>query len=50
MPIWMELIFLLLGVYTLGLGIGWLIWGRGEIPAPIEIESDDAESSESDEL
>lgn len=28
MPIWLELMVLLLITYALGLGIGWAIWGR----------------------
>lgn len=36
MPIWFELVLLMLFTYALGLGIGWLLWGRG--PAvPTEI-------------
>jgi len=29
MPIWIELVVLMLVAYALGLGIGWAIWGRG---------------------
>lgn len=29
MPIWLELLVLLLIAYAIGLGIGWLLWGRG---------------------
>lgn len=35
MPIWFELITLLLFTYMVGLGIGWLLWGR----APIDIDA-----------
>ena len=28
MPIWFELLVLLLVTYVIGLGIGWLCWGR----------------------
>ena len=28
MPIWLELMVLLLVTYVLGMGIGWAIWGR----------------------
>jgi hypothetical protein len=28
MPIWVELLVLLLVTYGLGLGIGWAVWGR----------------------
>lgn len=28
MPIWLELLVLLLVVYAIGIGIGWVIWGR----------------------
>ena len=28
MPIWMELLVLLLVAYAIGLGIGWALWGR----------------------
>lgn len=28
MPIWLELLVLLLIAYAMGLGIGWLLWGR----------------------
>lgn len=28
MPIWLELLVLLMLAYTVGLGIGWLLWGR----------------------
>ncbi|MGB3739829.1 MAG: hypothetical protein WA948_10825 [Pontixanthobacter sp.] len=29
MPIWFELIFLLLITYAIGLAVGWLLWGSG---------------------
>jgi hypothetical protein len=29
MPIWFELMILLLITYGVGIGIGWLLWGRG---------------------
>ena len=29
MPIWIELLVLMLVAYVAGLGIGWAIWGRG---------------------
>lgn len=28
MPIWMEVLVLMLLAYAVGLGIGWAIWGR----------------------
>lgn len=28
MPIWLELMVLLLVVYAIGVGIGWAVWGR----------------------
>ena len=28
MPIWMELLVLLLVAYAAGLAIGWVLWGR----------------------
>ena len=28
MPIWLELMVLMLIVYTAGIAIGWAIWGR----------------------
>ena len=30
MPIWMELVVLMLVAYGAGLAIGWAIWGRRE--------------------
>ena len=33
MPIWIELIILLLLTYAIGLAIGWLVWGRAPLPA-----------------
>ncbi len=32
MPIWLELLVLLLVTYLVGIGLGWAIWGR--TPAP----------------
>lgn len=28
MPIWMELLVLMLVAYVTGIAIGWIIWGR----------------------
>jgi hypothetical protein len=28
MPIWLEVLILSMIAYILGLGIGWLVWGR----------------------
>ena len=28
MPIWLELLVLLLLTYTLGMGVGWAIWAK----------------------
>jgi hypothetical protein len=28
MPIWLELLVLLLVAYAIGIGIGWAMWGR----------------------
>ena len=30
MPLWLEILVLMLLTYLLGFGIGWLIWNRGE--------------------
>ena len=30
MPIWMELLVLLIIAYVVGLALGWLLWGRAE--------------------
>jgi len=30
MPIWFELLVLLLVTFAAGLGIGWAIWGGGQ--------------------
>ena len=38
MPIWVELIILSLFTYAIGLGIGWLLWGR----APLADDADEA--------
>jgi len=43
MPIWTELVILLLITYAIGLGIGWLLWGR----SPVTLH--DIPSSESSE-
>ena len=29
MPIWLELLVLLMIAYAAGMAIGWAIWGRG---------------------
>lgn len=29
MPIWLELLMLMLVAYAAGLAIGWALWGRG---------------------
>jgi hypothetical protein len=31
MPIWLELLVLMLLAYTAGLAIGWAIWGNGSV-------------------
>lgn len=28
MPIWLEVLVLMLFAYAIGLGLGWAIWGR----------------------
>ncbi|GAA5053022.1 hypothetical protein GCM10023208_14520 [Erythrobacter westpacificensis] len=28
MPIWMEVLVLMLFAYAIGLGLGWAVWGR----------------------
>lgn len=28
MPIWMELLVLMLVAYVVGIAIGWILWGR----------------------
>ncbi len=28
MPIWMEVLVLMLLAYAVGLGLGWVVWGR----------------------
>ena len=33
MPIWMELLVLLIIAYVVGLALGWLLWGRACPPA-----------------
>ncbi|WP_268893565.1 hypothetical protein [Pontixanthobacter luteolus] len=40
MPIWFELMVLLLVTYVIGLGLGWLVWGRSPDTAPMEDEGD----------
>ena len=30
MPIWLELLALMLVAYAVGLALGWAIWGRAE--------------------
>ncbi|GAA4644413.1 hypothetical protein GCM10023115_23730 [Pontixanthobacter gangjinensis] len=40
MPIWFELMVLLLAAYAIGLIMGWLIWGRTPDEQIIEIEED----------
>lgn len=30
MPIWLEILVLLLVAYAIGVAIGWAIWGAGE--------------------
>lgn len=32
MPIWFELMILMLLAYGIGLAIGWLVWGRVSPP------------------
>ena len=34
MPIWFELVALSLAAYVIGLGIGWMLWGRSESLSP----------------
>ncbi len=29
MPLWLELLLMMLLTYALGLGLGWMLWGRG---------------------
>ncbi|HTM96914.1 MAG TPA: hypothetical protein VL100_14030 [Croceibacterium sp.] len=38
MPIWLELLALMLAAYAAGLAFGWMVWGRTE-PWPDERES-----------
>lgn len=38
MPIWLELLALMLVAYAAGLALGWAIWGRGVAEAN-EMES-----------
>lgn len=35
MPIWFELLILLLVTYAVGLGIGWTIWGGSDAAIPV---------------
>ena len=28
MPIWMEVLVMMLFAYAVGLGLGWAVWGR----------------------
>ena len=30
MPLWLELLVMLLVTYTVGFGAGWLIWNKGK--------------------
>jgi hypothetical protein len=30
MPLWLELVVMLLLTYAIGIAIGWAIWNRGE--------------------
>lgn len=30
MPVWLEMLILVLVAYAIGLGFGWLIWARQE--------------------
>lgn len=39
MPIWFELIILLLFTYMIGLGIGGLLWARAPQPDDAPVES-----------
>ena len=35
MPVWLELLTLLMTTYMAGIGIGWAIWGRSQThPVP----------------
>lgn len=29
MPLWLEMLVPMLLTYAVGIGVGWLIWGRG---------------------
>ena len=45
MPIWTELIILLLLTYAIGLAIGWLLWGRA--PTTLhDVQPDEAPEGE----
>lgn len=41
MPIWFEVIMLMLVAYLAGLTIGWALWGRSPQPAPQAQEEED---------
>ncbi|WP_171033029.1 hypothetical protein [Qipengyuania marisflavi] len=28
MPLWLELVVLMLAAYGVGMGLGWVLWGR----------------------
>ncbi len=30
MPLWLEILLLMLLTYGLGLALGWAVWGRGK--------------------
>ena len=32
MPIWLELLVMLLVTYAVGLALGWALWGRAPVP------------------
>lgn len=40
MPIWLELLVLLLIAYAVGLGIGWAIWARDRAGTAPQREND----------
>ena len=42
MPVWLELLVLLMLTYAVGIGIGWAIWGRTLDDAGSTIEKEDA--------
>lgn len=41
MPIWFELIVLLLTAYGVGVALGWLLWSREIARRPDDTKSDD---------